>query len=43
MGVWWTEDPPWKLWAVSQMREKADKKQTLERQGDVFCHANVLP
>lgn len=37
-----TEDPAQKLWVLSQMREKADEKQILERQGGVCYHANVL-
>lgn len=34
-----TEEPPQKLWVLRQMREKADKEQTLEKQGDVFIMA----
>lgn len=38
-----TEDPLQKLWGLGQMGEKAHKTQILERQGDGFYCANILP
>lgn len=30
-------------WGLSHIREKAGKKQSLQRWDNAFCHADVLP